>query len=85
VNGPVAVCFTCGRPYYVSGGHACTGRPQDAATASDPRDRTLAVAATLPDGTPHPDPFLAQRGWIAWHGCFIRAGGGGDDGEEAAA
>jgi len=34
------------------------------------------VAAELPDGTPHPDPFLAGRGWIAWHGVYVRAGGG---------
>jgi hypothetical protein len=36
--------------------------------------RTLApVAATLPDGTPHADPFLAGRGWQAQGGIYRRA------------
>jgi hypothetical protein len=35
---------------------------------------TLApVAATLPDGTPHADPFLAGRGWQAQGGIYRRA------------
>jgi hypothetical protein len=35
--------------------------------------RTLApVAATLPDGTPHADPFLAGRGWQARGGIYLR-------------
>jgi hypothetical protein len=35
--------------------------------------RTLApVAATLPDGTPHADPFLAGRGWQAQGGIYVR-------------
>jgi hypothetical protein len=35
--------------------------------------RTLApVAATLPDGTPHADPFLAGRGWQAQGGIYRR-------------
>jgi hypothetical protein len=50
VNGPVAVCFTCGRVYVAVDGHACTGRPQEPAGASDPRDRTLVPAATLARG-----------------------------------
>ena len=36
-------------------------------------DRPLApAAATLPDGTPHPDPFLAGRGWQAQSGLYVR-------------
>ena len=30
------------------------------------------VAATLPDGTPHTDPFLAGRGWQAQGGIYLR-------------
>ncbi len=30
------------------------------------------VAASLPDGTPHPDPFLAGRGWQARGGIWVR-------------
>ena len=30
------------------------------------------VAATLPDGTPHADPFLAERGWQAQGGLYVR-------------
>jgi hypothetical protein len=34
---------------------------------------TLApIAATLPDGTPHADPFLAGRGWQAQGGVYVR-------------
>jgi len=35
-------------------------------------DRPLApMAATLPDGTPHADPFLAERGWQAEGGVYV--------------
>jgi len=30
------------------------------------------AAATLPDGTPHADPFLAERGWQAQGGLYVR-------------
>jgi len=30
------------------------------------------VAAALPDGTPHADPYLADRGWTARHGVYVR-------------
>jgi hypothetical protein len=30
------------------------------------------VAAELPDGTPHPDPFLAERGWQVLRGVWRR-------------
>lgn len=30
------------------------------------------VAATLPDGTPHADPYLAERGWQANGGLYVR-------------
>ena len=30
------------------------------------------VAATLPDGTPHADPYLAERGWQAHGGLYVR-------------
>jgi hypothetical protein len=30
------------------------------------------VAATLPDGTPHADPLLAERGWQAQRGVYVR-------------
>jgi hypothetical protein len=39
-------------------------------------DRALAPAATLPDGTPHPDPFLAERGWQVQRGIYIRVSPG---------
>ena len=29
------------------------------------------AAATLPDGTPHADPFLAERGWQAQGGVYV--------------
>jgi hypothetical protein len=32
------------------------------------------MAATLPDGAPHADPFLAARGWEAQGGIYRRAG-----------
>jgi len=36
-------------------------------------DRPVApAAATLPDGTPHADPFLAGRGWQAQGGLYVR-------------
>jgi hypothetical protein len=89
MNGTVAVCFACGRLYYAADGHACTGRPLDAAgTSGGPRvagsllcergRHPLVPAVTLPEGTPHPTSFLAERG--VWQ----RPDGGGD-GEEAAA
>ena len=37
------------------------------------QDRPAApAAATLPDGTPHADPFLAERGWQAQGGLYVR-------------
>jgi hypothetical protein len=54
---------------------------QLAGTAPDPLSQTLGprgamtlapVAATLPDGTPHADPFLAGRGWQAQGGLYVR-------------
>ena len=50
-------------------------------TAPDPLPQTrqpaaspalAPVAATLPDGTPHADPFLAGRGWQAQGGIYAR-------------
>jgi hypothetical protein len=36
-------------------------------------DRPVApAAATLPDGTPHADPFLAERGWQTQGGLYVR-------------
>ena len=35
---------------------------------------TAPMAATLPDGTPHADPRLAARGWIAEGGVYVGAG-----------
>lgn len=95
MTGPIAVCFTCGAVYYASEGHACTGRPQDTAgTSGGPRiagsllgergRHPLVPAVTPPEGAPHPDPFLAERGWLVVGGIFQRPEGGGD-GEEAAA
>jgi len=54
------------------------------AGASGP-DRSLAPAVTLPEGTPHPDPYFAERGWMVVGGIWQRPDPGGDDGEEAAA
>ncbi len=31
-------------------------------------------AAALPDGTPHPDPYLAARGWQAQGGVYVSQG-----------
>jgi hypothetical protein len=54
---------------------------QLAGTGPDPLPRTRAaaaapalapVAATLSDGTPHADPFLAGRGWQAQGGLYVR-------------
>ena len=73
-----AVCLTCGRPYYVDVGHLCPGAPQEAGGHSP------IPAVTLAEGTPHPDLFLAERGWLIVGGIFRRPEGGGD-GEEAAA
>jgi hypothetical protein len=56
-------------------------RLQLSGAAPDPLPRTLGptaatplapVAATLPDGTPHADPFLAGRGWQAQGGIYVR-------------
>ena len=33
-----------------------------------------AAACTQPDGTPHPDPFLAGRGWEVRGGLYQRTG-----------
>jgi hypothetical protein len=71
MDGMTAVCPRCGHVYFAAQGHACTAR-------------ALVPAASLPDGTPHPDSFLAERGWMARGGVFVRATGGGG-GEEAAA
>jgi hypothetical protein len=65
VNGPAAVCFTCGTVYYVADGHACTGRSQDTAGISGgPRiaasllgergRHPLVPAVTLPIGAVAP-------------------------------
>jgi hypothetical protein len=43
---------------------------EDAAVAAG----KSAAACTLPDGTPHPDPFLAARGWQADRGIYQRTG-----------
>jgi hypothetical protein len=43
-----------------------------------------AVAAYLPDGTPHPDPFLAERGWVVVRGLWMRPDSGGDGEEQVA-
>ena len=44
------VCLDCGRVFFLTAGHACTGRPQEPAGASEPRDRMLVPAATLARG-----------------------------------
>jgi hypothetical protein len=75
MDGLTAVCLTCGRPYYLDFGHLCSG----------PRPGwPLIPAVTLPEGTPHPDPYFAERGWMVVGGIWQRPEGGGD-GEEAAA
>jgi hypothetical protein len=38
----------------------------------DPQRPLAPVAASLPDGTPHADPFLAARGWQARGGLYVR-------------
>jgi len=37
-----------------------------------PAVRRAPEAASLPDGTPHADPWLASRGWQAERGVYIR-------------
>ena len=83
MTGPIAVCFTCGAVYYSAEGHACW-RWQGASLGDFRWLHSLIPAVTLPEGTPHPDPFLAERGWLVVGGIFQRPEGGGD-GEEAAA
>lgn len=53
-----SVCGICGTVFWAGDGHAC-----------DPAD---IPAALLPDGTPHPDPFLAERGWQVVRGVYRR-------------
>jgi hypothetical protein len=61
-----------GRAYAAE--YAATGRSliadlrQDAAVAR----RQSEAACTKPDGTPHPDPTLAGRGWQVQHGVYVR-------------
>jgi hypothetical protein len=43
-----------------------------------------AVAAWLPEGTPHPVPALAAQGWLVVRGIWQRTAGGGG-GEDVAA
>jgi hypothetical protein len=52
-----------------AGGRLPLPRVLDASTASP---ALAPVAATLADGTPHADPFLADRGWQAQGGIYIR-------------
>jgi hypothetical protein len=80
MGGLTAVCLDCGRPYFLAEGHACTSPAGASATGG----RALVPAASLPDGTAHPGPFLAERGWIVIGGIYRRATGPGD-GEEAVA
>jgi hypothetical protein len=35
-------------------------------------DRDLGAAVCRPDGQPHPDPFLAERGWHTENGVYVR-------------
>jgi hypothetical protein len=44
--------------------------------ADDPAGRAP-LAASLPDGTPHPDLFLARLGWHARGGVYVRDSTGG--------
>jgi hypothetical protein len=50
---------------------AATGILRAAPACAD-RDAGQPIAAGLPDGTPHPDPFLAGRGWQALGGIYRR-------------
>jgi hypothetical protein len=84
MDGMTAVCPACGRVYFLAAGHACRRGSSGPAGTSAQGGRSLVPAATLPDGTPHPDPFLAERGWVARDGVYVRVPGGGD-GEEAVA
>ena len=43
---------------------------------------TAPEAASLPDGTPHADPFLAGRGWQAERGVYVRRDAEPDTGYE---
>ena len=43
---------------------------------------TAPEAATLRDGTPHADPFLAGRGWQAERGVYVRRAAEPDAGYE---
>jgi hypothetical protein len=46
---------------------------QDAAAA---RGELVPAASSLPDGTPHPEPFLARRGWEVHGGVYQRTAAG---------
>lgn len=62
-----------------------SGGPRNADSLLGVRGRhPLAPAATLPEGTPHPDPFLAERGWLVVGGIYQCPDGGGDGEEQAA-
>lgn len=37
-----------------------------------PSDRSPVPAASLPDGTRHPDPRLAAKGWQVQRGIYVR-------------
>jgi hypothetical protein len=71
--GETAVCPVCGRPYWAGQQPPCGCVPPEPAVC----------AADLPEGTPHPDPRLAARGWVVVRGIWRRAEG--SSGEDVAA
>src|ERR1700733_11843191 len=58
------------RAYAVTASDLLASLNQDQAVA---RGRSHAACAQ-PDGTPHPDPLLAERGWQASRGVWRRTG-----------
>jgi len=66
------------REYAATASYLITHLRQDHAVASG----RSAAACAQPDGTPHPDPLLAGRGWHADRGLWQRSGtrGPGPDG-----
>jgi hypothetical protein len=74
--GEAAACDACGTVYCLPAGHQCPsgagGSEAGIALSLTAPPASEATAAQMPDGTPHPDPFLAVRGWQVLGGIWRR-------------
>jgi hypothetical protein len=59
------------------------GSPVSSRVPRDDRGADSRSAAAQPDGTAHPDPFLADRGWATERGVYVRNPPGRDAEREA--